>query len=120
MGIKKGVYKVSVVTAAGIESNKKSFTVIVRRPKIIRISHKLIQTGLEVRIVGKNFGEFNDKSQVIFDNTEAYVYDWNDESITVEVPEINVDEKVKISQIKVKAGNGKGSNTKLIKILPAK
>ena len=112
-GIKKGSNKVKVVTIDGNKSNSKSFILKTRKPVISGLSGKSVKAGSQIRITGRNFGEFNDRSQVMFDNINGNIIEWTNKSITVTVPAI---EKGKAVSVKVKTSYGT-SNSKKINVL---
>jgi len=119
-GPKPGGNQVRVFTASDKGSNAIFFTFIKQpKPKLTSLLPKSGRIGSEIEISGKNFGEKNDKSQVLFDNVKGEVYQWNNESIIVKIPKIKVRKKGEIVSIKIKTSYGM-SNTKKFKVLRGK
>jgi len=117
-GCKPGMYKVKVTTASASVSNTKPFKFTKPIPKISNLPSQSEKVGSQIGINGKNFGEKDMNSQVLFDNNKADVINWSNDSITVTLPSIGtkIPKKGKVVSIKVKTIYGT-SNSKKFKVL---
>ena len=115
--IKVGKNKVKAVTGEGLESNRKNFTFIKPIPEITVITPRKGTALTQITISGSNFGLKDKKSKVLFNKTGATVITWTNETLTAEVPDVNLKKKKnKTYSIKINTYYGK-SNLKKFKVL---
>jgi len=87
-----------------------------KKPAITKLSKAKGIAGEVIMITGKNF--CSGGGQVFFGSMEAEYSGWSNTSITAKVPAIEVVKKWKSVAVKVRAANGKSSNTRPFKVLP--